>query len=165
MKQNSWTPMPIMRTPRGRFDVTQLNGAMYACGGSDGQKELDSAEVFDPAVGKWKWIDRLPSSRSSSGESLFYTEIFPWIHQNISYISSYIVTEYLEESNGIPYSSVKKFAWRCVGNLPFGHSPLGCRLWQQSIVVQRFTLSALFFLVTPCLIVRLSGGRWRAKDW
>ena len=56
-----------MLTPRGRFDVTQVNGRLYACGGSNGSEELRSAECYDPTTGKWRMLPEMSTCRSSAG--------------------------------------------------------------------------------------------------
>ncbi|CAN8020068.1 unnamed protein product [Ixodes persulcatus] len=62
---NRWSPLVSMGTPRGRVDVTVLHGHVYVIGGSDGTKELASAEVFDGAA--WRPLPALGVARSYAG--------------------------------------------------------------------------------------------------
>ncbi|EEC17468.1 ns1 binding protein, putative, partial [Ixodes scapularis] len=62
---NRWSPLVSMGTPRGRVDVTVLHGHVYVIGGSDGTKELASAEVFDGAA--WRPLPALGVARSNAG--------------------------------------------------------------------------------------------------
>lgn len=64
--QNIWTPMPPMISPRGRFDVTQIAGKLFACGGSNGSIELRTAEYYDN--GKWIELPNMRKPRSSAGK-------------------------------------------------------------------------------------------------
>ena len=53
--------------PRGRFDVSQMRGKLYACGGSNGQKELKTVECYDPETKTWIALPDMASPRSSAG--------------------------------------------------------------------------------------------------
>jgi len=60
---NIWSSLPSMSCARGRFDCAVLAGHLYACGGSDGRKELDSVEKFDGQ--KWSPVAKMSSSKVS----------------------------------------------------------------------------------------------------
>lgn len=64
---NAWTEMPHLLTARGRFDATQIENRLYACGGSNGAQELSSAECFESTEGKWMALPDMSVGRSNSG--------------------------------------------------------------------------------------------------
>ncbi len=66
---NTWEPLKAMISPRGRFDVSQLQGKLFSCGGSDGSAELKSCEYYDPEEEKWFPLPEMTTSRSSPGRS------------------------------------------------------------------------------------------------
>ena len=76
--KNVWTPMVPMLTPRGRFDVTQIDGKLFACGGSNGSVELRTVECYDPEAGKWETLPDMMQTRSSAGtvnSQCFFSQI------------------------------------------------------------------------------------------
>lgn len=57
-----------MTSRRGRVAVTNLNNQLYACGGSDGQRELNTGEYIDlNAMTKWSTIKKLATPIVHSG--------------------------------------------------------------------------------------------------
>ncbi len=64
---NRWSCAPPMQKERGRFDATVCNGKLYAVGGSDSRKDLDSAEVFDPVTGQWSLLPKMNVAKSNNG--------------------------------------------------------------------------------------------------
>lgn len=67
---NKWTTMQPMKVPRGRFNAAVINNKVYAVGGCDGQKELSSAEYWDPESNSWKQLPNLPAVRSHAGKDI-----------------------------------------------------------------------------------------------
>lgn len=59
--------MQPMKFPRGRFNAAVVNNKVYAVGGCDGQKELGSAEYWDPETNCWNKLPNLPAVRSHAG--------------------------------------------------------------------------------------------------
>ncbi|CAF4599059.1 unnamed protein product [Rotaria sp. Silwood1] len=59
--ENKWKLLPCPMTKRrGRVSATIVDGKIYVCGGSDGQKELNTAECFDlKSMNKWSMIKEL----------------------------------------------------------------------------------------------------------
>ena len=84
LKTNTWTTMHPMREPRGRFDVTQLDGKLYACGGCNGTNELKSVECYDQIEQKWLRLPDMPHSKSSAGK--FKQGVKPQNNVNVSVI-------------------------------------------------------------------------------
>lgn len=114
---NKWAPLASMKKARGRFDIAVANDNVYAVGGSDGQKELDSAEMYDPSENVWKQLPKLPVARSNAGN---YFEInahfksfilvvgiscYSIVFDDLVYISylwlDYLVILLLQSSHGI----------------------------------------------------------------
>ena len=57
-----------MTSPRGRFDIAQIGSKLYACGGSNGSKDLKSAEMYDFETDTWTRLPDMKWERSSPGE-------------------------------------------------------------------------------------------------
>lgn len=60
---NEWSNLPRMSCPRGRFECAILNDKLYACGGSDGRRELDTVECYDGQ--RWVPVTKMPQSKVS----------------------------------------------------------------------------------------------------
>jgi len=74
LTSNSWSPLKPMLTTRGRFAVADMNGCLYACGGSNGQMDLCSAECYDPVTAIWILLPDMSIQRSYAGSlSIFPT--------------------------------------------------------------------------------------------
>lgn len=60
-----------MNSRRGRVSATTVNDKIYVCGGSDGHKELYTAECFDlKSIEKWSMISDLSTPVAHSGKLL-----------------------------------------------------------------------------------------------
>ena len=68
--QNQWKLLPYsMTSRRGRVSVTIANNKIYALGGSDGQKELQTGECFDlKSMNKWSAIKELSTPVAHGGK-------------------------------------------------------------------------------------------------
>lgn len=64
---NRWTQLAPMREARGRFDITVIDGKVYAIGGCNGTTELATAEVYNSENGKWTKLPPLTLARSNIG--------------------------------------------------------------------------------------------------
>jgi hypothetical protein len=61
-----------MTTRRGRVSATIVKDKIYVCGGSDGQQELNTGEVFDLKImDKWMPIKDLVKPVVHGGRFLF----------------------------------------------------------------------------------------------
>lgn len=67
VENNIWSPMKSMKSHRARFDAAQIDDHIYACGGSNGQIELKTAECYEPALDKWLPLPDMHFNRSSCG--------------------------------------------------------------------------------------------------
>ncbi|XP_021341431.1 kelch-like protein 5 [Mizuhopecten yessoensis] len=56
-----------MPDPRGRFSMEQINGVLYAIGGSDGHGCQTKIHCFDVATQKWKTLCSTSNARVSQG--------------------------------------------------------------------------------------------------
>jgi influenza virus NS1A-binding protein len=65
--QNRWSKLPSMREARGRFDITVIDGKVYAVGGCNGTTELATAEVYSSENSKWTALPSLQLARSNVG--------------------------------------------------------------------------------------------------
>ena len=66
-KSNSWTPVTPLNIPRHQLGVTELNGKIFAVGGSDGKTRLNTVEYFSPIDDDWKYAKSLTTCRSGVG--------------------------------------------------------------------------------------------------
>lgn len=58
-----------MTSRRGRVSATIVNNKMYACGGSDGQKELNTGEYIDlKSINKSTMIKELSTPVAHGGK-------------------------------------------------------------------------------------------------
>jgi len=57
----------MMKTPRGRFSVAMIDGAIYAVGGSNGQIEQTTVDRFDLAQQKWTTVSKTCKAKVSQG--------------------------------------------------------------------------------------------------
>lgn len=64
---NAWLPLKPMLDARGRFAVVEMNGCLYACGGSNGQMDLCSAECYDPCTAVWTPLPDMAIEHSCAG--------------------------------------------------------------------------------------------------
>jgi len=64
---NTWSSMKPMSVARGRFAVAEMNGRLYACGGSNGQINLCSAECYDPSTATWISLPDMSIEHSCAG--------------------------------------------------------------------------------------------------
>jgi len=67
LTSNTWSPLKPMLMARGRFAVAEVNGCLYACGGSNGQMDLSSAECYDPCTASWTLLSDMSIHRSYAG--------------------------------------------------------------------------------------------------
>jgi len=69
---NTWCPLKPMLFARGRFAVAEMHGRLYACGGSNGQMDLCSAECYDPNTDSWMLLPDMTIPRSYAGLFLVF---------------------------------------------------------------------------------------------
>lgn len=65
-RSDGWTTGPAMKIKRYRHGLVLLGGRLYAFGGSDGNKALDSIEVYEPRTNAWSLIDATLEKPNSS---------------------------------------------------------------------------------------------------
>jgi influenza virus NS1A-binding protein len=74
-----------MREARGRFDITVIDGKVYAVGGCNGTTELATAEVYSSDNCKWMALPPLELARSNVGtfrHSVLWVENLLFIHHS-----------------------------------------------------------------------------------
>ena len=69
-KQDAWNLVPFpLNYRRGRVSATIIQNTIYVCGGSDGQRELNSVECFDlTSKNPWSTIKELPTPVAHAGK-------------------------------------------------------------------------------------------------
>ena len=73
---NRWSQLPSMREARGRFDITVVDGKVYAVGGCNGTTELATAEVYNTENAKWTALPPLGTARSNIGSCYQFGILF-----------------------------------------------------------------------------------------
>ncbi|XP_036969860.1 influenza virus NS1A-binding protein homolog A isoform X2 [Acanthopagrus latus] len=67
-KEDRWTFIAPMRTPRARFQMAVLMGQLYVIGGSNGHSdELSCGERYDPHADEWAQVPELRTNRCNAG--------------------------------------------------------------------------------------------------
>uniref|UniRef100_A0A8C5I5S2 BTB domain-containing protein n=1 Tax=Gouania willdenowi TaxID=441366 RepID=A0A8C5I5S2_GOUWI len=67
-KEDSWTFIAPMRTPRARFQMAALMGQLYVIGGSNGHSdELSCGEMYNPRTDDWVQVPELRTNRCNAG--------------------------------------------------------------------------------------------------
>ena len=74
---NLWTVAPSLPGPRGRFPAVELGGALYACGGSDGGRDLREVHAWRGAAdSQWQRTSDLRHKRSCAGAAVLHNRIY-----------------------------------------------------------------------------------------
>ncbi|XP_056271234.1 influenza virus NS1A-binding protein homolog A isoform X1 [Pseudoliparis swirei] len=67
-KEDRWTFIAAMRTPRARFQMAVLMGQLYVIGGSNGHSDdLSCGETYDPHADEWTEVPELRTNRCNAG--------------------------------------------------------------------------------------------------
>ncbi|CAG11610.1 unnamed protein product, partial [Tetraodon nigroviridis] len=67
-KEDRWSFIAPMRTPRARFQMAVLMGQLYVIGGSNGHSdELSCGERYDPLADEWVQVPELRTNRCNAG--------------------------------------------------------------------------------------------------
>lgn len=74
--EDSWTTMEPMPTARSGLSVAFVDGKIYAIGGSDGNSQLDTNEMYDPATNTWVSKQPMPTARGRFGITVFENKIY-----------------------------------------------------------------------------------------
>lgn len=56
-----------MNEHRSALSVAVVHNKLFALGGYNGERFLDSMEVYDPESGEWQVIKPMPDARSGAG--------------------------------------------------------------------------------------------------
>ncbi|XP_062857958.1 influenza virus NS1A-binding protein homolog A [Trichomycterus rosablanca] len=68
LKNNSWSFIAPMRTPRARFQMAVLMDHLYVMGGSNGHSdELSCGEMYNPSKDEWTQVPELRTNRCNAG--------------------------------------------------------------------------------------------------
>uniref|UniRef100_A0A667WGH2 Influenza virus NS1A binding protein a n=1 Tax=Myripristis murdjan TaxID=586833 RepID=A0A667WGH2_9TELE len=76
-KEDRWTFIAPMRTPRARFQMAVLMGQLYVMGGSNGHSdELSCGETYDPHTDEWAQVPELRTNRCNAGVCSFNNKLY-----------------------------------------------------------------------------------------
>lgn len=74
--EDYWATMTEMPTVRSGLGVAVVDGKIYAIGGSDGDSQLDTNEMYDPETDTWVSKQPMPTARSRFGITVFENKIY-----------------------------------------------------------------------------------------
>ncbi|KAM6963265.1 influenza virus NS1A-binding protein homolog A isoform 1-T2 [Aplochiton taeniatus] len=76
-KEESWTFIAPMRTPRARFQMAVLMGQLYVMGGSNGHSdELSCGETYNLQANEWTQVPELRTNRCNAGVCALNNKLF-----------------------------------------------------------------------------------------
>ncbi|KAG9273767.1 kelch-like ECH-associated protein 1 [Astyanax mexicanus] len=64
---NQWTQLASLNTPRNRVGIGELDGSIYAVGGSHGSMHHNTVERYDPEANRWTFVTPMSVSRLGAG--------------------------------------------------------------------------------------------------
>lgn len=148
---NRWASLPSMKTARGRFDIAQVGSRLYACGGSNGQRDLRSAEVYGAGERVWKPLPDMTYERSSPAVTSLGRRV-------------YVIGGF---SGSIPIKKCEVFDsetnhWSSIADLPTGASSL--RSYQMKNSVNCFSIVMLLLFISLQGAVRQAFVRTEARS-
>lgn len=65
-----------MNTKRSYVSVVELNGLIYAMGGYDGKRRLESVERYDPKTNQWELLPDMDMNRSDAHACVLDNKIY-----------------------------------------------------------------------------------------
>ncbi|XP_060877606.1 kelch-like protein 3 isoform X2 [Metopolophium dirhodum] len=71
-----WVPMVDMLVSRHQLGVGILDDCIYAVGGHDGTSALNSVEVFDVSIQKWRMVSSMTIKRSHLGVGILNNRLY-----------------------------------------------------------------------------------------
>jgi N-acetylneuraminic acid mutarotase len=74
--EDYWTTLTEMPTARSGLGVAVVDGKIYAIGGSDGNSQLGTNEMYDPATNTWVSKQPMPTARGRFGITVFENKIY-----------------------------------------------------------------------------------------
>ncbi|XP_072313821.1 kelch-like ECH-associated protein 1A isoform X1 [Eucyclogobius newberryi] len=64
---NQWSPREPLNTPRNRVGVAEVDGCIYAVGGSQGSTHHNTVERWDPETNRWTYVSPMSVARLGAG--------------------------------------------------------------------------------------------------
>ncbi|XP_076828171.1 kelch-like ECH-associated protein 1A [Brachyhypopomus gauderio] len=64
---NQWTQLAPLNMPRNRVGVGELDGSIYAIGGSHGSTHHNTVERYDPEANRWTFVSPMSVARLGAG--------------------------------------------------------------------------------------------------
>ncbi|CAF2445769.1 unnamed protein product [Rotaria sp. Silwood2] len=148
--ENKWKLLSFpMTRRRGRVSASIVDGKIYVCGGSDGQKELNTAECFDlKSMNKWSMIKELAT---------------PVAHSAMCSDDNYVYLiggmEGDKCKNDCYQYDPKDNSWSKLASMNTERSETGIVYFNDNIYV--FGGSTLSRCLSSCEILTLSKNEWR----
>jgi hypothetical protein len=117
---DTWTPRPPMLTPRTNGVLVELDGLLYAIGGSSTSHFLRNVEAFDPRTNQWFARTPMPKGRSAFAAAA---------HDGKIYVFSGVASCFADDRAGVcDFADHQTFvydasinSWSVAANLPLGH--------------------------------------------
>ncbi|XP_069497464.1 influenza virus NS1A-binding protein isoform X2 [Ambystoma mexicanum] len=76
-RNDCWTFISPMKTPRARFQMAVLMGQLYVAGGSNGHSDdLSCGEMYDPNADDWTPVPELRTNRCNAGVCALNGKLF-----------------------------------------------------------------------------------------
>ncbi|XP_017555757.1 kelch-like ECH-associated protein 1A [Pygocentrus nattereri] len=64
---NQWTQLASLNVPRNRVGIGELDGSIYAVGGSHGSTHHNTVERYDPEANRWTFVMPMSVARLGAG--------------------------------------------------------------------------------------------------
>ena len=74
-RDNSWQNMALMNSSRRGLCALPFNGLIYAIGGRDGQRGLNSVERYDPSNNQWEYVASMGEKRCFASATVMDNKI------------------------------------------------------------------------------------------
>lgn len=74
---DQWTTIKPMKNKRLGVGLAVVNRILYAIGGYDGEKRLNSCESYHPENDEWNYIKPMNTVRSGAGIVYSYSSLVP----------------------------------------------------------------------------------------
>ena len=85
--EDVWSPVASMATRRIGVGVAVVNRLLYAVGGFDGQKRLNSVECYTPETNSWHFVASMNTTRSGAG--MFASRCWCIAYVDLPYYSTF----------------------------------------------------------------------------
>lgn len=77
-EEDQWTTVASMKNKRLGVGLAVVNRILYAIGGYDGEKRLNSCECYHPENDEWNYIKPMNTNRSGAGNQMWFLRFHGW---------------------------------------------------------------------------------------